>query len=182
MVSKVSRRNFLKGAAAMTVAAAASTLLAGCSGNGGNDAPDPNTITLGDYKVKVTLAADKDQSMNKIGSGEKVVETVWPTVSISYSGVGFTGLAYKDVFSATMGDKDMKLNNKASMIVAKDFGNLNGVVSSFVSYKPEFQIEDKDVITKYNDGKADMKLKVTLDKQTAVFAIKHDGTITVAKL
>lgn len=183
MVSKVSRRNFLKGAAAMTVAAAASTLLAGCSGNGGNDVPDPNTITLGDYKVKVTLA-DKDQSKTETGTGNnaKVVEKIQPTVSISYSGAGFTGLFYNDVFAATMGDKEMKLNNKAGMIVSKDFGNLSGVVSSFVAYKPEFQTDDKDLIAQYNSGKTVMKLKVVLDKETAVFTIKNDCTVTATKL
>ena len=183
MAYEVSRRNFLKGAAAMTVAAAASTLLAGCDGNGGSPAPDPNTITLGDYKVKVTLK-DNDQVKNIKGTGanEKVVETVSPTVSVSYTGVGFTGLAFKDVFSATVGDKDMDLNNKSNMIVSKDFGNLNNMVSSFVSYKPEFQIDDKDLIAQYESGKAVIKLKVVLDKETAVFTIKNDCTVTASKV
>lgn len=182
MAYEVSRRDFLKGAAAMTVAAAASTLLAGCSGNGGNDVPDPNTVTLGDYKVKVTLA-DKDQAKTETGTGDnmKVVEKIQPTVSVSYTGAGFTGLFFNDVFAATMGDKEMKLNNKTKMILSKDFGNLNGVVSSFASYKPEFQIDDKDIISQYNSGKAVMKLKVVLDKETAVFTIDRDCKVTAAK-
>ena len=178
MVSKVSRRNFLKGAAAMTVAAAASTLLAGCSGNGGNDVPDPNTITLGDYKVKVIKVTGSQNQ--KLGS-EDLTGSVIPEVSIAYSGTGFTGLSYKDVFSATMGDKEMKLN-KAGMIVSKDFGSLNGMLSSFVSYKPEFKMTDTETYKNFVSGKADMKLKVTLDKESAVFTIKYNGTITVAKL
>lgn len=178
MVSKVSRRNFLKGAAAMTVAAAASTLLAGCSGNGGNDVPDPNTITLGDYKVKVIKVTG---SQNQELGSEDLTGSVIPEVSIAYSGTGFTGLSYKDVFSATMGDKEMKLN-KAGMIVSKDFGSLNGMLSSFVSYKPEFKMTNTETYKNFVSGKADMKLKVTLDKESAVFTIKYNGTITVAKL
>ena len=177
MVSKVSRRNFLKGAAAMTVAAAASTLLAGCSGNGGNDVPDPNTITLGDYKVKVIKVTG---SQNQELGSEDLTGSVIPEVSIAYSGTGFTGLSYKDVFSATMGDKEMKLN-KAGMILSKDFGSLNGMLSSFVSYKPEFKMTNTETYKNFDSGKADMKLKVTLDKESAVFTIKYNGTITVAK-
>lgn len=182
MAYEVSRRNFLKGAAAMTVAAAASTLLAGCDGNGGNTAPDPNTITLGDYKVKVTLK-DNDQmkKINGTGANQTVVETISPTVSISYTGAGFTGLFFKDVFSATIGDKDMNLNNKTNMIVSKDFGNLNNMVSSVVAYKPEFQTDNKDLIEQYESGKTVMKLKVVLDKETAIFTIKNDCTVTASK-
>ncbi len=177
MVSKVSRRNFLKGAAAMTVAAAASTLLAGCSGNGGNDVPDPNTVMLGDYKVKVIKVTG---SQNQELGSEDLTGSVIPEVSIAYSGTGFTGLSYKDVFSATMGDKEMKLN-KAGMILSKDFGSLNGMLSSFVSYKPEFKMTNTETYKNFVSGKADMKLKVTLDKESAVFTIKYNGTITVAK-
>ena len=178
MVSKVSRRNFLKGAAAMTVAAAASTLLAGCSGNGGNDVPDPNTVMLGDYKVKVIKVTG---SQNQELGSEDLTGSVIPEVSIAYSGTGFTGLSYKDVFSATMGDKEMKLN-KAGMILSKDFGSLNGMLSSFVSYKPEFKMTNTETYKNFVSGKADMKLKVTLDKESAVFTIKYNGTITVAKV
>ena len=178
MAYEVSRRNFLKGAAAMTVAAAASTLLAGCSGNGGNDVPDPNTITLGDYKVKVLKVSG---SQNQELGSDDLTGSVIPEVSIAYSGTGFTGLSYKDVFSATMGDKEMKLNNQLSMILSKDFGSLNGMLSSFVSYKPEFKMTDTETYRNFVSGKTDMKMKVTLDKESAVFTIKYNGTVTVAK-
>lgn len=182
MAYEVSRRNFLKGAAAMTVAAAASTLLAGCSGNGGNDVPAANEVVLGDYRVRVSLT-DTDQSKLENGIGENSIVTgsVKPTVYISYAGAGFTGLTFGDVFSATMGEKNMTLTNKGSWILSKDFGNLSGMVNKFVSYKPEFQIKDKDVLAQYLSGKTVMKMKVTLDKETAVFTIDRDCKVTAAK-
>ena len=132
---------------------------------------------LGDYKVKVIKVTG---SQNQELGSEDLTGSVIPEVSIAYSGTGFTGLSYKDVFSATMGDKEMKLN-KAGMILSKDFGSLNGMLSSFVSYKPEFKMTNTETYKNFVSGKADMKLKVTLDKESAVFTIKYNGTITVAK-
>ena len=40
---------------------------------------------------------------------------------------------------------------------------------------------DTETYRNFVSGKTDMKMKVTLDKESAVFTIKYNGTVTVAK-
>lgn len=172
MVSKVSRRNFLKGAAAMTVAAAASTLLAGCSGNGGNTAPAANEIVLGDYRVKVTNAKTTQDS--DIAT-EKITGYITPVVSVSYTGKGSMTLAYRDIFSAELGEAKVSLTNPLQVY--------NSTVGILMDSEPKFKTTDKDAYNKYVTGKLPFKLKVSFDgKETALFEIYNTGTINASKL
>ncbi len=170
MAYEVSRRNFLKGAAAMTVAAAASTLLAGCSGS--DDLPDPNTITLGDYKVKVTDAkTTQDSSINS----EKITGYITPVVNISYAGKGSPTFLYKEIFtSAMIGDVAMTITNPLSAY--------NSIVGKFANCEPTFKTTDKTAYENYVGGKKPLTLKVTFDdKNYAVFEIWKTGKITASK-
>lgn len=172
MVSKVSRRNFLKGAAAMTVAAAASTLLAGCSGNGGNTAPAANEIVLGDYRVKVTNAKTTQDS--DIAT-EKITGYITPVVSVSYTGKGSMTLAYRDIFSAELGEAKVSLTNPLQVY--------NSTVGILMDSEPKFKTTDKDAYNNYVTGKLPFKLKVSFNgKETALFEIYNTGTINVSKL
>lgn len=172
MVSKVSRRNFLKGAAAMTVAAAASTLLAGCSGNGGNTAPAANEIVLGDYRVKVTNA--KTTKGSDIAT-EKITGYITPVVSVSYTGKGSMTLAYREIFSAELGEAKVSLTNPLQMY--------NSTVGILMDSEPKFKTTDKDAYNNYVAGKLPFKLKVSFDgKETALFEIYNTGTINASKL
>lgn len=172
MVSKVSRRNFLKGAAAMTVAAAASTLLAGCSGNGGNDVPDPNTVMLGDYKVKVTSAKTAQESAT---NSNKITGYITPVVSISYSGKGSPTFLYKEIFiSAMIGDTKMTLTNPLQPY--------NSIVGTFANCEPKYKTTDKEAYLDYTGSKKPMVLKVSFDDKTyAVFEIWNNGKINPSK-
>ena len=172
MVSKVSRRNFLKGAAAMTVAAAASTLLAGCSGNGGNTAPATNEIVLGDYRVKVTNAKTSQDS--DIAT-DKITGYITPVVSVSYTGKGSMTLAYRDIFSAELGEAKVSLTNPLQVY--------NSTVGILMDSEPKFKTSDKNAYANYVAGKLPFKLKVSFDgKETALFEIYNTGTINVSKL
>lgn len=170
MVSKVSRRNFLKGAAAMTVAAAASTLLAGCSGNGGNDAPDPNTITLGDYKVKV-----KSAGYAQDGTAPKMNYHIRPVVAISYSGKGSPTFFYKEIFvSAMIGDVKLNLENQT--------GVYNSIVGSIKECEPSFKTTNTTAIEAYLANKTPLTLKVSFDdREYAVFDIYFNNTVKASK-
>lgn len=168
MAYEVSRRNFLKGAAAMTMAAAASTLLAGCSGN---DLPDANTITLSNCSVKVTDAKTSDNS--SIGS-DKVTVYLSPVVSISYTGKGSLTLTYADMFDAELGDAKITLTNPIQPY--------NTTIGAITKCTPKFKITDKAVWQSYKEGKLPLKLKVTLDgNETAKFEIWNTGKITASK-
>ncbi len=170
MAYEVSRRNFLKGAAAMTVAAAASTLLAGCSGNDGNDVPDPNTVTLGDYKVKV-----KSTGFGQSGSTQKPTCKILPVVSISYSGKGSPTYLYKEIFtSAMLGDVKMTLSNP--------LGAYNSIVGTFKDCEPVFETTNKDAFASYMANKTPLTLKVSFDdREYAVFDVYFNGTVKASK-
>ena len=172
MAYEVSRRNFLKGAAAMTVAAAASTLLAGCDGS--SNPPAPNEIVLGDYKVKVTTAKTTQETV--AGKEDKLTGYITPVVSISYSGKGSPTFLYNEIFtSGTIGESKMTLTNPLQPY--------NSIVGTFVSCEPKYRTTDKAAYTDYINSKKPMTLKVSFDdKNYAVFEIWNNGTITQSKI
>lgn len=174
MAYEVSRRNFLKGAAAMTVAAAASTLLAGCDGTGGSTPPAANEVVLGDYKVKVTTAKTTQETV--AGKDDKLTGYITPVVSISYSGKGSPTFLYNEIFtSGTIGEAKMTLTNPLQPY--------NSIVGTFVSCEPKYKTTDKAAYLDYTGNKKPMTLKVSFDdKSYAVFEIWNNGTITASKV
>ncbi len=170
MAYEVSRRDFLKGAATMTVTAAASTLLAGCSGN---NVPAENEVVLGDYKVKVTEAKTTQESSV---SSEKITGYIEPVVSISYTGKGSPTFLYKEIFtSAMIGDAAMTITNPLSAY--------NSIISAFSKCEPKFKTSDKTVYQSFVGGNKPLILKVTFDdKSYAVFEIWNTGKITASKV
>ncbi len=167
MAYEVSRRNFMKGAAMAAAAAAVSGLMTGCSG----DTKPVAQIQLGDYTVRVTDAKTAQES--SVAGAQKVNGYITPVVGIEYSGKGSMTLLYTDIFSAELGGSKMTLTNPASVY--------NSTVGNFKSCEPKFKTTDKDLYAGFNSNTQAMKLKVTLDKETAIFTIKGNGDITVAK-
>lgn len=164
MAYEVSRRNFLKGAAAMTVAAAASTLLAGCG-----EQPD-NGYVLGEYKLYFTPGTDYSWS----DSQNKAI--IIPEIKIKGVSNSVTLLKkYEDVFAATVGKESLKLE-------ADTMNRVNVVQGATTACKPTFTTTDKALYQKLVAGTATIKLKVTLSAQDAYFEYNlPNKTITPAK-
>lgn len=97
MTTKMTRRTFLKGAAAAAAAVSLSGLLTGCGGN--PELPD-NEVQIGAYTVKVYgLDVDQGTEMNKAGA-------ILGKVKLQFSdgGGNWQTMKYDGMFSATVNE------------------------------------------------------------------------------
>ena len=172
MAMKMNRRVFLKTAAAAALAVSVSGMMTGCSGGGGGGStPEVVKITLGEFEVSVTRLritgnGEVGQPMNNY--------LFQPNVTIKYNGNGFTAVQFRDVFSASVSNEELKLNNGNSLIAKADIPFMGSK-----TYVPEFSA-DGDVYSAVNGG-VNFRLKVTLQGQTAEFTISSTGAITVRR-
>ena len=107
---EVSRRSFLKGAAALAVATAASGLLTACGGGKGDG------CTIGEYTVYLSL-----QSYGWMNEKKNPYGFVIPEVKIKGKKSGFNNKSYKEMFALKVGDVEFKLdeNKRVTLIRAK---------------------------------------------------------------
>ena len=157
MAYEVSRRSFLKGAAALAVATAASGLLTACGG-GKEDAG----FAIGDYRI----SGGAVEYWNADSQGRYTIET---TVTITKTGSKswtdwfnvFKNKKYDDIFSA----KNMKLLNgdeKFEMPSKNDD----------VVCKLRFYTTDKTLFDKFVNGEEKMTLKIELARnQSKTFLV-----------
>ena len=166
MAMKMDRRTFMKSAAVAALAVSMSGMLTGCEDS---DAGAVKT-TLGEFEVSVT---PKMTIEGKEVIGENGRDYLFmPVVKLKYIGSGYTAVAYKNVFSATISDETLKLQNGNSMIAKGDlpFGKTQ-------TYIPQFEAST----AAYNTFKkgTGLKLTVTLQGQSAVFTLNNAGKVTV---
>ena len=90
MAYEVSRRSFLKGAAALAVATAASGLLTACGGGKGDG------YTIGEYTVYLSL-----QSYGWMNEKKNPYGFVIPEVNIKGKKSGINNKSYKEMFALT---------------------------------------------------------------------------------
>ena len=110
MAYEVSRRSFLKGAAALAVATAASGLLTACGGGKGDG------YTIGEYTVYLSL-----QSYGWMNEKKNPYGFVIPEVNIKGKKSGFNNKSYKEMFALKVGDVEFKLdeNKRVTLIQGK---------------------------------------------------------------
>lgn len=163
MKMQVTRRDFLKGSAALAAAVAASGLLGGCSG--GVD----SGYTLGEYKVYFEKGGYSWGGKNGEETGY-----VYPTVKVKGISNGVAGKFLKDVFSATADGQELELKNRSAQLA---------VVQNLTSEAlPQFTVEDEALYKKLVSGETKLDLSVTLSAQTMVFAVNiKTGAVSVKK-
>ena len=163
-----SRRDFMKAAAAAVLAVSAAGVLTGC--NGDSEIPSA-TIGLGEFDVTVTADMGRD---SKEDLGQNNLSYIYmPKVKVKYNGNGAVAVSFKDVFSAQITDKAVKPRNGSTYIKSADipFGNS-------ATYQPEFVFSVGED-SAFRAG-TPLKVRVTLQSQTAEFTLTNDGKVSVA--
>lgn len=98
MTTKMTRRTFLKGAAAAAAAVSLSGLLTGCGG-GGQELPD-NEVQLGVFNVSI-YGLNVYQGAELGGDAGAITGTV--KIRFSDSGSSMQAVPYQGMFNATVG-------------------------------------------------------------------------------
>ena len=153
MTTKMTRRTFLKGAAAAAAAVSLSGLLTGC---GDQELPD-NEIQIGAYTVKVyDLDVDQGTEMNKAGA-------ILGKVKLRYDagGSSWQGGSYNNMFKAVVVD--------ANLTQVAPTGPF--FVSDALVGKP-FATEEKDLKLSFPTDEARQNF---LDGKPAVMTITING-------
>lgn len=169
MTTKMTRRTFLKGAAAAAAAVSLSGLLTGC---GGDQLAD-NEVQIGAYTVKVYgLDVDQGTEMNKAGA-------ILGKVKLKFAdgGGNWQTMRYDGMFSATV--------NGCNLTQVAPTGNL--VVSDALLGKPfatkekDLKLSFPDVATReaYQSGKP-AYLTITINNITGVLYLVKRGDGYVA--
>lgn len=169
MTTKMTRRTFLKGAAAAAAAVSLSGLLTGC---GGGQLAD-NEVQIGAYTVKVYgLDVDQGTEMNKAGA-------ILGKVKLKFAdgGGNWQTMRYDGMFSATV--------NGCNLTQVAPTGNL--VVSDALLGKPfatkekDLKLSFPDVATReaYQSGKP-AYLTITINNITGVLYLVKRGDGYVA--
>ena len=155
MAYEVSRRSFLKGAAVLAVATAASGLLTGCGGGSDKD-PD---FTIGNYKVYFGNL-DFGQSDAK---GNHFIE---PTLKIECmkTNIMHTSKKFSSVFSAKVGSTTLNLLNDDESIKKMTKGDK-------FQYAPHFVTTDDALYAKLKNGEETVKLTIDLYGDSATFEV-----------
>ena len=161
MAYEVSRRSFLKGAAALAAATAASGLLTACGG-GKND----SGFTIGKYKVYF----DSPDFGTSDAQGNHFIE---PSMKIECIKTDrFDGSRkFSKTFYAKIGDTELALSNGD-----KEVNNMKK--GDKFSYAPHFITKDDALYQKAVSGQALVYLTINLYGDTATFEVNlKDKTI-----
>lgn len=158
MAYEVSRRSFLKGAAALAVATAASGLLTAC---GGGKEDNGFTLKGDDYKVYFSDAdctystTYKNYNVQLDMQLERITKVINPLASST---------DYDKVFSAKIGDKSLTLANKTDSVKKLSKGEKWRCT-------PKFTTEDKDLFEKATNGTELLYLTITMGKENTTFEV-----------
>lgn len=169
MTTKMTRRTFLKGAAAAAAAVSLSGLLTGC---GDQELPD-NEIQIGAYTVKVyDLDVDQGTEMNKAGA-------ILGKVKLRFAdGGGSTqAVPYRGMFNATVGGSNLTQVAPTGTLVVSDA--LLG--KPFATKEVTLKLSFPDVATReaYQSGKP-AYLTITINNITGVLYLVKRGDGYVA--
>lgn len=161
MAYEVSRRSFLKGAAALAVATAASGLLTACGGG-----KEDNGFTIGKYKVYF----DSPDFGTSDAQGNHFIE---PNLKIECIKTDYLDTArdFDKVFSAKIGETNLTLYNRNDKINNMKKGDK-------YSYAPHFVTKDDALYQKAVNGEALIYLTIDLYGDKATFEVNlKDKTI-----
>lgn len=163
MAYEVSRRSFLKGAAALAAATAASGLLTACGGGKNDDG-----FTMGNAKVyfgKMNYGIDE---------GNKTYY-ITPDVKILAYRDDLKSVKFGELFSAKVGSESLTLENKSSST-----GRLKK--GSAKDYLPRLTTTDPELYKAVKSGEKTLDLTITLSGSKMVFSMnlpEDKVTVTV---
>ena len=169
MSNTFSRRDFMKATAAAVLAVSVSGALTGCGGN----AVELTRITLGEFDVAVEMG--EIRNVQEKQSGQEIVTsyTHAPKVYIKYNGKSTLTIDnFSEVFSAKIGDTELKLKNGSSSVNSSKL-----LMGYSMTYVPEFSASE-DVEDTFKKG-TPFKMYVTLQSKTAEFTMTKDWKVTV---
>lgn len=170
MTTKMTRRTFLKGAAAAAAAVSLSGLLTGC---GGDQLAD-NEVQIGAYTVKV-YGLDVDQGTELGGDAGAITGTV--KIRFSDSGSSTQAVPYRGMFNATVGGSKLTQVAPTGTLVVSDA--LLG--KPFATKEKDLKLSFPDVATReaYQSGKP-AYLTITINNITGVLYLVKRGDGYVA--
>ena len=162
MTEKMTRRTFIKSAAAAAVVVSLSGMLSGC----GEDKVLAE-VALPSFKVRLK---DVKVSGGNVytDAGKESLETE-AVFELIYTGTGFTGDSYANVFGAKVGETALDLKN-GGMMSAADFP-----FSKTKTCTVRFGTESADVNTQFGRGEP-LVLTVRLQGVTAKFTYDVNKT------
>lgn len=163
MAYEVSRRSFLKGAAALAAATAASGLLTACGG-GKND----SGFTLKGDNYKVYFSTPE---WGSVKDTDYYVQTNLKMERITKSSMLSGSDKYSEVFSAKIGNTVLTLSNGSEKVAKLSKGEKDVCV-------PRFTTNDKTLFDKAKNGEEKVYLTITMGKNSTDFEIDlKAGTI-----
>ena len=153
MAEKMTRRTFIKGAAAAAVAVSLSGVLAGCGGDDGG-------YDVGDFRVYPSISdyAWSDKTNNGYIEMSVTVKNVAATLSLNNT--------YENVFEAWVNGTKLELENKDAKI--------NLIQGSSKVCLPKFVLTGEDNKKVYNNlisGATTMTMKITLSRTPCTFVV-----------
>lgn len=148
---EVSRRSFLKGAAALAVATAASGLLTACGGGKGDG------YTIGEYTVYLSLEGYGWMYDKKNSYGFVIAD-----VKIKGKKSGLNKKSYKEMFALKVGDQSFELdkNERVNLIQGKT-----------ADCTPKFTTTNKEIYDAAFAGEKTLEFSITLSGQTQTFVV-----------
>ena len=168
MTTKMTRRTFLKGAAAAAAAVSLSGLLTGC---GGDQLAD-NEVQLGVFNVSI-YGLNVDQGAELGGDAGAITGTV--KIRFSDSGSSTQAVPYRGMFNATVGGSNLTQVAPTGTLVVSDA--LLG--KPFATKEVTLKLSFPDVATReaYQSGKP-AYLTITINNITGVlYLVKRGGRI-----
>lgn len=163
MAYEVSRRSFLKGAAALAAATAASGLLTACGGGKNDDG-----FTMGDAKVyfgKMSYGINEDTK----------TYFIIPDVKILAYRDDLKSVKFEKLFSAKVGDEPLTLENKSSSTDKLKKGSAK-------DYLPKLTTKNSSLYEAVKSGTKTLDLTITLSGSKMVFSMnlpEDKVTVTV---
>ena len=171
MTTKMTRRTFLKGAAAAAAAVSLSGLLTGCGGD--QELPD-NAVQLGVFNVSI-YGLNVDQGAELGGNAGAITGTV--KIRFSDSGSSTQAVPYRGMFNATVGSSNLNQVAPTGTLVVSDA--LLG--KPFATKEKDLKLSFPDVATReaYQSGKP-AYLTITINNITGVLYLVKRGDGYVA--
>lgn len=170
MTTKMTRRTFLKGAAAAAAAVSLSGLLTGC---GGDQLAD-NEVQIGPFIVKVY---GLDVALGTASGNDKGAITGTVKIRFSDSGSSTQAVPYRGMFNATVGSSNLNQVAPTGTLVVSDA--LLG--KPFATKEKDLKLSFPDVATReaYQGGKP-AYLTITINNITGVLYLVKRGDGYVA--
>lgn len=170
MTTKMTRRTFLKGAAAAAAAVSLSGLLTGCGGN--PELPD-NEVQIGAYTVKVYgLDVDQGTEMNKAGA-------ILGKVKLQFSdgGGNWQTMKYDGMFSATVNECTLTQVASTGRFIVTD--SMGGKLHSTVEQELRLSFPNEGWRYQYQNG-AMAVLTIKINGMTGTLYLVKRGNGYVA--